>query len=256
MKMNHLNGKGLPMEEKNKTIVRQTITVVAWSVAVLMVVFLSGFIWYHWDTLVAIFRSENSAAKLQEFIGSFGLWGALLLILFQTCQIVIAFLPGEPIELASGMMFGGIGGAFLCLIGVLIGTYLVFFAVQKLGSGVITAFHDEKKVKKINRLAVFQYAKNAELLTFILFLIPGLPKDFFTFLAPLTPINIHRFVLISTLGRAPGMLITTYAGVSILEGNYLLAVILYGFLGLCALIGLIFYRKMTREETAEGNKQP
>ena len=92
-------------------------------------------------------------------------------------------------------------------------------------------------------------------MTFILFLIPGLPKDFFTFIAPLTPISIHRFVLISTLGRAPGMLITTYAGVSLLEGNYLLAVALYGVLGLCALIGVIFYRRMVKEEKAAEEKK-
>ncbi len=255
MKMNHANREDLSMEEKHKSNVRRAVTVCAWFIAAVMVLFLGGFIWYHWDSLYAIFQSENAAAMLQEFIGGFGVWGALILILFQVGQIAIAFLPGEPIELASGMMYGGILGALLCLIGVLIGTYLVFFVVQKLGSGVIAAFHDESKVKKINKLSVFRYSRNAELMTFILFLIPGLPKDFFTFIAPLTPISIHRFVLISTLGRAPGMLITTYAGVSLLEGNYLLAVALYGVLGLCALIGVIFYRRMVKEEkAAEGKK--
>ena len=255
MKMNHENREDLSMEEKHKSIVRRAVTVCAWFIAAVMVLFLGGFIWYHWDSLYAIFQSENAAAMLQEFIGGFGVWGALILILFQVGQIAIAFLPGEPIELASGMMYGGILGALLCLIGVLIGTYLVFFVVQKLGSGVIAAFHDESKVKKINKLSVFRYSRNAELMTFILFLIPGLPKDFFTFIAPLTPISIHRFVLISTLGRAPGMLITTYAGVSLLEGNYLLAVALYGVLGLCALIGVIFYRRMVKEEKAAEEKK-
>ena len=255
MKMNHANREDLSMEEKHKSNVRRAVTVCAWFIAAVMVLFLGGFIWYHWDSLYAIFQSENGAAMLQEFIGGFGVWGALILILFQVGQIAIAFLPGEPIELASGMMYGGILGALLCLIGVLIGTYLVFFVVQKLGSGVIAAFHDESKVKKINKLSVFRYSRNAELMTFILFLIPGLPKDFFTFIAPLTPISIHRFVLISTLGRAPGMLITTYAGVSLLEGNYLLAVALYGVLGLCALIGVIFYRRMVKEEKAAEEKK-
>ena len=255
MKMNHANREDLSMEEKHKSNVRRAVTVCAWFIAAVMVLFLGGFIWYHWDSLYAIFQSENAAAMLQEFIGGFGVWGALILILFQVGQIAIAFLPGEPIELASGMMYGGILGALLCLIGVLIGTYLVFFVVQKLGSGVIAAFHVESKVKKINKLSVFRYSRNAELMTFILFLIPGLPKDFFTFIAPLTPISIHRFDLISTLGRAPGMLITTYAGVSLLEGNYLLAVALYGVLGLCALIGVIFYRRMVKEEKAAEEKK-
>ena len=235
---------------EHKAAVKRTVTWIAWGIIALIAIFIAGFLFTHWDTLFAIFTSKDPAAGLEKFVAGFGVWGALILVLFQTLQIAVAFLPGEPIELASGMMYGGFGGALLCLIGVLIGTYAVFFAVQKLGSGLIAAFHDESKVRRFNRLGVFRYQKNAELLTFILFLIPGLPKDFFTFIAPLTPISIHRFVLISTLGRAPGMFITTYAGVSLLNGNLILAGCLYGALGFGALVGLFFYRRLLKKERA------
>ncbi|MGI5894337.1 MAG: TVP38/TMEM64 family protein [Candidatus Merdivicinus sp.] len=248
MKLRRFQKKDCQEDMKEVHRIQRVIKWLALAIASGMICFLIGFIAYHWDTLIRIIMSQNPSIELQEFISGFGIWGAAILILFQSLQIVIAFLPGEPIELVSGMMYGGFLGAILCLIGVLIGTYAVFYAVQKLGNGLITAFHDEKKVKKFNRLAVFRYQKNAELLTFILFLIPGLPKDFFTFLAPLTPISIHRFVLISTLGRAPGMLITTYAGVSLLQGNFLLAACLYGLLGICALIGILYYRKLLKSE--------
>lgn len=251
MKSRRPDRKGCDRSMEQKRAVQRVVKWIAWSVAAGMVAFLCWFFSQYWDQLYAIFTGGNTAEKLQEFIADFGFWGAFVLVLFQTLQIVIAFLPGEPIELVAGMMYGGIGGAILCLTGVLIGTYLVFFSVQKLGSGLITAFHDENKVKKLNRLTVFRYEKNAELMTFILFLIPGLPKDFFTFLAPLTPIGIHKFVLISTLGRAPGMLITTFAGVSLLEGNLLIAGCLYGVLGICALAGILYYRKLVKEETKE-----
>ena len=236
---------------EHKAAVKRTVTWIAWGIIALMAIFIAGFLFTHWDTLFAIFTSKDPAAGLEKFVAGFGVWGTLVLVLFQTLQIVVAILPGEPIELAAGMMYGGFPGALLCLAGVLLGTYTVFFAVQKLGSGLIAAFHGESRLKRLHNLRVFRYEKNAELLTFILFLIPGLPKDFFTFVAPLTPIGIHRFVLISTLARAPGMLITTYAGKSLLEGNLVLAGCLYGLLGLSALISLLFYRQLLKRERAD-----
>ena len=253
MKRVQEKGKGSAMEKMEKEQVKRVVKWTAWVIAGAMTVFLAVFITLHWSTLYAIFTGPNPSGDLQAFLSSFGLWGAVILVLFQTLQIAIAFLTGEPIELVSGMMYGGIFGAALCLLGVVFGTYAVFFAIDKLGSGMIAAFHDEEKFQKFNRFGLFKSKKKAELLTFILFLIPGLPKDFFTFLAPFTPLSIHRFVLISTLGRAPGMLITTFAGASLLQGNYVLAGCLYGSLGVCAIIGLLYYRKVSKAEASSGN---
>ena len=250
MKVTPDKRKGCTHAMKHPDIIKRAAQYTGAVILTAMLVFLAGFISYHWDTLFAIFTSETPSDGLRDFIAGFGIWGCLILVLFQTLQIAVAFLPGEPIELVSGMLYGGFFGALLCLAGVMLGTYLVFFAVQKFGSGLITAFHDEKKLKRLSRFSCFHSEKNAELLTFILFLIPGLPKDFFAFAAPLTPIRVHRFVLISTLGRAPGMLITTFAGKSLLEGNWVLALVLYGLLGAGALIGLYFYRKLTKEEAS------
>ena len=250
MKVTPDKRKGCTPPMKHPDPIKKTVQYIGIGVLFAMLIFLVGFITWHWDALFSIFTSETPSDGLEEFIAGFGIWGCLILVLFQMLQIVVAFLPGEPIELVSGMMYGGFFGALLCLAGVVLGTYLVFFAVQKFGSSLIAAFHDEKKLKKLNHLSCFRSEKNAELLTFILFLIPGLPKDFFAFAAPLTPIRMHRFVLISTLGRAPGMLITTYAGKSLLEGNWILALVLYGLLGIGALIGLIYYRKLTKSEAS------
>ncbi len=251
MKERRPYGKDCSSQMGHRETVKRAATWAAWGIIILMALFLTGFLWIHWEALCHVFTSGDPSAAMRDFIAGFGVWGALILVLFQTLQIVVAILPGEPIELAAGMMYGGFPGALLCLAGVLLGTYTVFFAVQKLGSGLIAAFHGESRLKRLHNLRVFRYEKNAELLTFILFLIPGLPKDFFTFVAPLTPIGIHRFVLISTLARAPGMLITTYAGKSLLEGNLVLAGCLYGLLGLSALISLLFYRQLLKRERAD-----
>ena len=63
---------------------------------------------------------------LKEHVESFGVYGILIFIGIQILQIIIAFIPGEPIEIIGGMLFGGVGGFFLCMIGIVIGTILVF----------------------------------------------------------------------------------------------------------------------------------
>ena len=228
--------------EKIRKIVHWTGWAAAAALVLVMVIFLAR---YGRD-LVDVFLSEDPPAAMKAFLGELGGWGALALVLLQTLQIAVAFLPGEPVELASGMLFGGFWGSVLCLIGVLLGSILVYFGVSRLGEGMITAFHDSEKLQRFRQLRAFQNARNAEWLTFFLFLVPGIPKDFLTFVAPLTPMKPWRFLLISTLGRAPGMFITTYAGYHFLAGTWQMSVLLYGILLAGAAVGLLLYRKWLR----------
>ena len=228
-------------KEKVKKYAKAVSYVIIGIVAVL-------FLWFilkHGQELLRIARSGDVAREFSEFIRSFGFIGAVILTLFQTLQIALAFIPGEPIELAAGMLYGGFWGAVCCQVGVLLGTMIVYYLVAKFGSGIIEAFHD---TKKIGQYRVFRDSKNAEVLTFILFLVPAMPKDFLSFLAPLTPMKPWRFFLISTLARAPGMFITTYAGSQILTGNWGIMALLYGILAVGALVGSIYYYFLSKKE--------
>jgi len=232
---------------KHKSV-RKLIRLCAMAVSALAAAFVVIFLVRHGPVLWEIFRSETPAADMEKFISGLGLWGPAALTLLQAVQISFAFLPGEPIELAAGILYGGIGGSALCLTGVLIGQAAVYYAVKKLGHGLIDSFHDRQAMGKFSRIRAFREEKSAETLTFFLFLIPGIPKDFLVYAAPLTPMKPLRFLVISTLGRAPGMLITTYAGRSILAGDYLTAGILYGVLTLGAAAGWFFYRHLTKKQ--------
>lgn len=228
--------------EKIRKIVRWT----GWAAAAVLALVTIAFLARYGRELVDIFLCDDPSAAMKAFLGDLGGWGALALVLLQTLQIAVAFLPGEPVELAAGMLFGGFWGSILCLTGVLLGSMLVYFGVSRLGEGMITAFHDSKKLERFRQLRAFQDARSAEWLTFILFLVPGIPKDFLTFVAPLTPMKPWRFLVISILGRAPGMFITTYAGYHFLAGTWQMSVLLYGILLVGAVVGLLFYRKWLR----------
>jgi uncharacterized membrane protein YdjX (TVP38/TMEM64 family) len=86
---------------------------------------------------VASLSEEANRIAFQNYINSLGGWGILILFLIQMLQVIVAVIPGEPIEIISGIMYGTIGGLFLCLGGILISTVIIYFTVRKLGKNII-----------------------------------------------------------------------------------------------------------------------
>ena len=126
-----------------------------------------------------------------------GTYGLMLLFLIQIAQIFLFILPGEPIEILAGMCYGWIlGTVFIMISSAIIATF-IFWLVRKIGRQFVYDFSDEEKIKKIENSKIFQNPKKIELVLFILFLVPGTPKDLLTYLSGLLPIKMRRFVFIS-----------------------------------------------------------
>ena len=77
--------------------------------------------------LVWSLREPENQAVFENFVGSLGFFGILLMFGIQVLQIVVAVIPGEPIELIMGLMYGTWGGLALTLTGILIGSTIVYF---------------------------------------------------------------------------------------------------------------------------------
>ena len=92
----------------------------------------------------------------------------ILMIVLIAAQIFLAFLPGEPLELAAGFLFGSVGGTLLCLVGSLLGTALVYLLVQRYGKRLVTVFF---KQEQLNEFTGVLKKRNSMLWIFLLFLI-------------------------------------------------------------------------------------
>lgn len=165
-------------------------------------------------------------------------------------QIILAFLPGEPLELASGYLFGAWQGTFVCLIGSCIGTAIVYLLVKVFKRSLIDILFNEKKVKEAGGLIA---TKKGKLWTFILFLIPGSPKDILTYLVSLGNIKLFTWLGITTIGRIPSIVTSTFLSDSLKEGNMIGAAIIAIITILLVILGSIFYKKMKKsnENAAE-----
>ena len=187
-------------------------------------------------------RSPDRLAAFQELVASLGMGGGLLLLLIQYVQIVVAFIPGGPIQIVAGALYGPWIGLFICLLGTLLATLSVFALVQRFGHRIIALFVDEKDILNYSFL---QDARKLELLIAALFFIPGTPKDALTYLFALTSIPMSRFMLISTCARIPAMLTSVLAGDSIVQGRWLQAAILFLIITGISICGLLLHRKIT-----------
>ena len=90
-------------------------------------------------------RLVQNPGQFRSMVDSYGIWGRLVFVGMVVLQVVVAFIPGEPIELAAGYAFGFWEGTILTLIGFLVGNMIVFVLVRKFGIKMVEVFFHEKE---------------------------------------------------------------------------------------------------------------
>ena len=167
--------------------------------------------------------------------------GVLILLGLQFLQIVVAFIPGEVTQVAAGMLYGPWLGALIIILGCIISSAFVFVVVSKLGAPFVQSMVSTKYLEKFRH---FEGTGKLNVIVFILFLIPGLPKDVFTYLVPLTDMRMRDFVVISNFGRIPGVLVSTYAAAGLVDGKVWESVIIFVVAAGIAILGIVFRDKI------------
>lgn len=136
------------------------------------------------------------------------------------------------------------GGMCVIFAGAFLSSCAIFFAVRKFGRSFIYSFISKEKIEKLEKSKLFSNPKRIDTILFILFFIPGTPKDLFVYIAGLLPIKPVRFLIISTFARFPSIISSTIAGSSLVSGNWTMIVITYGVTFLLAgVIAYVFNKK-------------
>lgn len=193
--------------------------------------------------------------RLRDFVDSLGIWGILFMLAVQTVQVILAFIPGEPIEIAAGALYGTVGGTLLCLAGISIGTFIIFLLVKSLGKGFVAKVIGSDKYAKLKFL---KDPAKRDILIFLLMFIPGTPKDVLTYFSPLAGIGMWRFILIAAVARIPSVISSTYVGGTLAEGRYLHSATAFLVVGAVSICGIILYNKIIeaknrkKEESSNG----
>jgi len=180
-------------------------------------------------------------AAFKKWVLELGVWGVLLVLGIQMLQVVIAFLPGEPIELMAGVLYGGWWGLLLCLLGCFMASAGIFFLTKRFGaSWVKRLFHK----KKLEEYKFMQDPRKLEIVVFLVFLIPGTPKDVLTYIVGASPMKFRQFAPISLAARIPSVVSSTMIGASVRQGNWVTALVLFGLTALFGISGILLKDKV------------
>lgn len=205
----------------------------------IFLVILTIYICYKLFPLLTALKEPESQEKFKNHIQNLGWKGWFTVLTIQVLQIFIAIIPGEIVEILSGVLYGALGGLFICLVGLIIGSTSIYFTVKFFANKYILKYKE-----KLKNYSFLNNPKKINIYIFILFLIPGLPKDIFIYLIPFLPIKFATFLLISSIARIPSILSSTIVGGSLIKGNYITSVIVFIIFLVLGVLGILFNDKI------------
>lgn len=240
MKKTQTSEIGLPKKKKSlgqATKKRSRWRILLSAILLLLVILIIGILMIPIGKLML---QEGGKEQIIEKIQSFGIFAPLLFVLLQVVQIVVAFIPGGPVPMIGGAVFGTIPGILLSLAGSFLGTALVYYLVQWIGRPLLELFVKEEHLK---RFAFLQNRRKMERIVFLLFLCPGLPKDGLTYIVAFNKtIPPLPLFFLTTIARLPAMALTVKMGNSLWTGNWKMVVLVAGIMAVVAGIGILIQR--------------
>ena len=194
------------------------LRVLLWALG-LALISLIFYVWHEegtWKEIIKFYRFFFEPKRLKMFITSFGPFAAVVFILIQIAQVVFAPVPGEITGFVGGLLFGNVKGLILSTIGLTLGSLLAFAIARVFGMKFVERVVKKEYIDKFNNFITHKGLN----ITFILFLLPGFPKDSLCYLLGLSRIRLVDFIFMNIFGRLPGTLMLTMQGNALSQGKY------------------------------------
>ena len=208
----------------------------------LFLLILLGATFLFWGRLTDIVKEPET---FRTEIASYGIKGGLIFIGLMCLQVILAPIPGHPFEVVGGYCFGVWGGVILTSLGAALGSMIAFLISRLLGAKAVKSFYSDEKLQKLSFLRANE---KRDALAFIFFLIPGVPKDMLAYFMGLTEMKPQKFMLISTIGRLPGIFIAVLGGAALGERSLGVTVAFFLCFILFLLLSLLLYKKRLNSE--------
>lgn len=156
-----------------------------------------------------LWKIFGSVPKVRTWIEGWGAVAPLAFVGVQAIQVIVFAIPGEVVQIAGGYLFGGWVGILLSLSGILAGSTVAFFLSRWLGRPFVAAVIPAAQIERVEKLLE---SRSSRIVFFVLFLIPGVPKDILCYVAGLTPMSFLFFLGVSAVGRLPGIVGSSIIG--------------------------------------------
>ena len=122
------------------------------------------------------------------------------------------------------------------------GSLFAFLIARRMGMPFVRRFMGPELMGKFEYLV----ERHGAFFTFILFLIPGIPKDSLCYLLGLSPMHVFTFLVISCVGRIPATLLLTMQGSSVRSEHYRAFFMVLGLVLLLIVLAVIYRDRMEK----------
>ena len=193
----------------------------------------------NFDLLKSIFAEKHTNDELQEKLADFGIRGYITIAILAMLQVVLPFLPAEPVQVIAGIAFGFPIGLICCTIGVFVGNLFIFIMYKIFGNRIQQYF-----VKNIH--FDFDKASSSKKITFIIFVLyflPAIPYGMICFLAASVGMKLPRYMIVTMLGAIPSICIGVGLGHIAIELSWIISILVF-----VVIITLLMMLMMKREE--------
>lgn len=192
----------------------------------------------NYEILLSLLNDDLSAEQFKETIRSFGIKGSVTLSILSMLQVVLTFLPAEPVQVLSGISYGFWHGAAICLVGVFVGNNIIYLLYRVYGEKLTDYFKknidlDFEKIRESKRVA---------LIVFILYFLPAIPYGLICFFSASLKMKYPRYILLTTIGSIPSILIGVGLGDIAMTASWITSLIVFAVL-LVLIVLMCVYRK-------------
>lgn len=242
------------MYKKGKKHMKRTLTEKQKKMlsAAAIIIFILLFAALAWFVGRPMIRFARQPEQFRSWVDGHGALGCAAYAAMVFLQVVVAIIPGEPLEIAGGYAFGAWWGTALCLIGAVLGSAAVFALVRRWGRPLAEVVFPKEKLDKLQFL---HSSPKRTALLWLIFTAPGTPKDLLCYFAGLTDMKWRTWLLIATVGRLPSIVTSTVGGSALGEQNYRAAVIAFAIALAVAGAGYLIYRAVCRRHEQNGHKE-
>ena len=195
-------------------------------------------------------RFARQPELFRTWVDAHGFGGKLAYIGMVILQVLVAVIPGEPLEISGGYAFGAVWGTILCLVGAFLGSVLVFALVRRWGVALVEVFFPPEKLRSLRFL---QSSPKRDALFWLIFTVPGTPKDLLCYFAGLTDLSWPKWLLICTAGRIPSIITSTVGGNALGTKDYRFAVLVFAATLLLSGAGYLIYRMICQRKNKESS---
>ena len=220
--------------------------------AAAIILFILLFAALAWFVGRPMIRFARQPEQFRSWVDGHGALGCAAYAAMVFLQVVVAIIPGEPLEIAGGYAFGAWWGTALCLIGAVLGSAAVFALVRRWGRPLAEVVFPKEKLDKLQFL---HSSPKRTALLWLIFTAPGTPKDLLCYFAGLTDMKWRTWLLIATVGRLPSIVTSTVGGGALGDRNYTTAAIAFGVALVAAGVGYLVYRAVCRRNGQKGEEE-